>query len=109
MGESAGASGMLRDPSPGYAQGQDDGKNKRREQREGRNSQRLSGVVSRGTLMAWAGRGIFLAFYVSGDAYRDGAGRDGFGGEADGSEHGVFANVGSCEDGGVIGDAGVGA
>jgi hypothetical protein len=51
--------------------------------------------------------GIFLALHVGGNAYRDGAGRDGFGGEAEGSEHGVFAYVGSGEDGGVIGDAGV--
>ena len=52
---------------------------------------------------------VFLAFDVGGDAYGDGAGWDGFGGEAEGSEHGVFAYVGSGEDGGVIGDAGVGA
>ena len=46
---------------------------------------------------------------MGGNAYRYGAWRNGFGGEAEGSEHGVFADVGSGEDGGVVGDAGAGA
>ena len=52
-------------------------------------------------------RGVFFAFYLSGDAYGDSARGDGFGGETEGSEHGVFAYVGSGEDSGVVGDAGM--
>ena len=52
---------------------------------------------------------FFLPFDVGGYAYGDGAGGDGLGGEAHGSEHGVFAYIGSGEDGGVVGDAGVGS
>src|ERR1700679_1716082 len=50
---------------------------------------------------------VFADFDVGGDAYGNRAGGNGFGGEAKGSEHGAFADAGSCEHGSVIGDAGV--
>src|SRR3984885_594290 len=54
-------------------------------------------------------RGIFADFDAGGYAYRDSAGRNRLGSKSECSEHGVFADAGSSEDGSMIGYAGVGA
>src|SRR5260370_20912310 len=49
---------------------------------------------------------ILLARDLGGDPDGDAGRRDGTGGHGHGSEHGVFADIGACKDGGVIGHAG---
>ena len=52
---------------------------------------------------------LLLAFDVGGDTYGYGGGGYWLCGEGHGSEHGVFADGGAGEDGGVVGNAGTGA